>query len=103
MFDSGALGFAPVNTGASRAGLALRRQHGSQELDSARREGHPVLPAGLHPLGRHRPHLLGQVDFAPGGADDFAGPGRRQNGEFQSTGAVPSCARSAAMNSAMSA
>ena len=57
------------------------------------RQGHAVVFAGLHALGRYDPDFVFRVDFASFGADGFAGACRRQDRDSSARAATPSCSR----------
>ncbi len=42
-----------------------------------------MLAACLHPMGRHRPDLLVEVDFTPAHAEDFAGASGGKDAQFK--------------------
>ena len=55
----------------------------AQNCDRARGQRNAMLPTRLHPIGRHRPDFLVEVDFGPPHSQDFAGTCGGQNAKFQ--------------------
>lgn len=62
-------------------------RHGIMEIfeDGERALGqrNTMLAPGLHATGRNGPDSRLKIDFRPSRTIDFAGPRRRQNGEFE--------------------
>ena len=64
----------PVVAAAFRVGAA-------QQFDDRRRQGHAMLPAHLHPLGRHGPNASLKINLAPAGLKHFLRTRSRQDRE----------------------
>lgn len=72
--------------GALRAGeqvFATQLLRFLQYCHRARREWNAVFLARLHAFGWHRPNRLGQIDLAPFGGDNLAGPRGGENDKLQ--------------------